>query len=340
MTLKHKKEESTGEKFNSGQPDEKTRSAAKPAQEKLEEVLEHIDTPEKAEAVIEQLVQDTAGRRAVEVAEEAPSTDAAQPARQASLAAEAVQEAARSASTEVDEAARVIEVAAAEAVALEGPAYEAVAERIQAVMNPALQGQPQKLVKQRRYLREALKQHPGITLFQTYDTDLFILINNYIPRTAFTDSFFYQLSLWFGGGVAWIMAGALTWPFHRAWAAAILKQITLPIWIAGLVVEGPIKKYFGRRRPFIRIVRAIVVGKKPGNWSFPSGHAATAFAGARMLSRAAPRWSLLWYTIASLVAFSRIYLGAHYPGDVVSGSLFGVGIAEVVRWYIKKITKP
>ena len=329
----------SGEKVDTEQPDEKTRAAAKPVEERLEEALEHIDTPEKADAVIEQLVTDAAGQQALDVADEALSTIAAPPADQAAVAAEAVQEAAESAPDEVEEAAKAIEAAGAEAVALEGPAYEAVAERIQKVTDPALQGQPQKLAKQRRLLHEALRRHPSVTRFQTYDTDLFILINNYTPRTAFTDAFFHQLSLWFGGGWAWIMAGALTWPFHRAWATTMLKGVTLPIWVAGLVVEGPVKKYFRRRRPFIDIVRAIVVGKKPGNWSFPSGHSATAFAGARMLSRCAPRWRLLWYSIASLVAFSRIYLGAHYPGDVVSGSLLGVGIAEVVRWFIKKSSK-
>jgi undecaprenyl-diphosphatase len=329
-------QKSSEEKVNTEQPDEKTRAAAKPVEESLEEALESIDTPEKADAVIEQLVTDAADQQAVDVAEDASSPIAAPPADQAGVAAEVVQEATESAPNEVEKAAKAIEAAGAEAVALEGPAYEAVAERIQKVTDPALQGKPQKLAEQRRLLRDALKRHPRISRFQTYDTDLFILINNYTPRTPFIDGFFYQLSLWFGGGWAWIMAGALTWPFHRAWAAVLLKQITLPIWMAGLIVEGPVKKYFRRRRPFIDIVRAVVVGKKPGNWSFPSGHSATAFAGARMLSRYAPRWRLLWYTVASLVGFSRIYLGAHYPGDVVSGSLLGVGIAEVVRWFIKK----
>jgi undecaprenyl-diphosphatase len=327
------------DKLAQNQPDEETQAAAKPAQVYLEEALEGVDTPEKAEAVIEKLVQDAADQPALEAAEEVPSTEEMPPPIQAGVAAEVVKEAAESASGEVDEAVRAIEAAAAEATALEGPAYEALAERIQEVTNPALKEQPEKLAKQRHYLHEALKRHPSVSLFQTYDTDLFILINNYTPRTAFSDAFFYQLSLWFGGGWAWIIAAALAWPFHRRWAARTLKRITLPIWISGLVVEGPVKKYFRRRRPFIDIVRAVVVGKKPGNWSFPSGHSATAFAGAQMLGRYSPHWRPLWYSIAGLVAFSRIYLGAHYPGDVISGSLFGVGIAEGVRWFIKKITK-
>ncbi|MBN1992031.1 MAG: phosphatase PAP2 family protein [Anaerolineae bacterium] len=85
------------------------------------------------------------------------------------------------------------------------------------------------------------------------------------------------------------------------------------------------------------IVRTVVVGKKPGNWSFPSGHSATAFAGAWMLSKFLPRWRRLWYLIAALVAFSRIFVGAHYPGDVFSGSLFGIGLAELTHRLLSRL---
>ncbi|HJS19976.1 MAG TPA: phosphatase PAP2 family protein [Anaerolineales bacterium] len=109
------------------------------------------------------------------------------------------------------------------------------------------------------------------------------------------------------------------------------REIGLPLTITGLLVEFPIKSYFRRRRPFITIIQAIVIGKKPGTWSFPSGHAAGAFAGAWLLNQRDPRGSLLRYILASLVAFSRIYLGDHYPGDVASGSLIGLLFAMFFR---------
>jgi membrane-associated phospholipid phosphatase len=92
-----------------------------------------------------------------------------------------------------------------------------------------------------------------------------------------------------------------------------------------------------RRRPFSDIVQVVVVGKRPSNWSFPSEHSATAFAGVRMLERRLPRWCGLWYTLASLVGFSRIYRGAHYPGNVVSSSLFGLVLAEATRWLMSQL---
>jgi undecaprenyl-diphosphatase len=317
--------------------DKEIQEAIEPAQETLKEALAENDTPKKAEAVVEKLVDEHGQRPAVEVAEEiAPEVEGESPLTQAEVAAEVITEAAEEKTDKVERSAKVLTATAAEAAALEGPAYEALTDQVQAVPTA---DQDKALVRQRRYLWDALKKQPGVDFLQIYDTELFILINNHTPRTATIDAFFSHLSDLFSGGWAWLVSVALIWPFRPAWAARTLRLIAPPIWIATAVVEGPVKRYFRRRRPFIDIVRAIVVGKKPGNWSFPSGHSAAAFAGARMLSRCLPRWGPLWYSIAGLVGFSRIYLGAHYPGDVVSGSLCGVALAELSRWVIKKMMK-
>jgi undecaprenyl-diphosphatase len=94
--------------------------------------------------------------------------------------------------------------------------------------------------------------------------------------------------------------------------------------------------YFKRRRPFITIIQAIVIGKKPGTWSFPSGHSAIAFGGAWLLNHKFPQFWPLRYVLAALVAFSRMYLGDHYPGDVASGSLLGMVFAMFFRWLFKR----
>ena len=111
----------------------------------------------------------------------------------------------------------------------------------------------------------------------------------------------------------------------------MLRDVAIPLTITTALVEFPIKAYFRRRRPFITIIQAIVIGKKPGTWSFPSGHSAAAFAGAWLLKRKFPGWSPITYLVASQVAFSRIYLGDHYPGDVTSGSLLGLLFAMLFR---------
>jgi undecaprenyl-diphosphatase len=78
------------------------------------------------------------------------------------------------------------------------------------------------------------------------------------------------------------------------------------LWLATATVEHPIKKWFRRRRRFIHLIEAIIVGRKPGSYSFPSGHSAAAFAGALLLAREYPAGARGFFGLASLVAFSRV----------------------------------
>jgi diacylglycerol kinase family enzyme/membrane-associated phospholipid phosphatase len=97
-----------------------------------------------------------------------------------------------------------------------------------------------------------------------------------------------------------------------------------------LVVNGPVKAFTGRHRPALELVpeiRRLTVS--PTSTSFPSGHAASAFAFATAVGMHQPRlrWPLLG--LAGVVGLSRVYTGVHYPGDVIVGGLLGAGIGGV-----------
>jgi undecaprenyl-diphosphatase len=73
----------------------------------------------------------------------------------------------------------------------------------------------------------------------------------------------------------------------------------------------------------------------PHSASFPSGHTATAFAAATVLTALVPRAAAVWFVLAAAIAYSRLYVGVHFPLDLAGGIAVGVATAllllEAVR---------
>jgi undecaprenyl-diphosphatase len=74
-----------------------------------------------------------------------------------------------------------------------------------------------------------------------------------------------------------------------------------------------------------------VIDRRPLTFSFPSGHAASAVAAAVTLARLWPNGRLVLWLLAVLVAVSRIYVGVHYPLDVLGGAVLGLACAWVAH---------
>ncbi len=90
------------------------------------------------------------------------------------------------------------------------------------------------------------------------------------------------------------------------------------------------KYLFNRARPFIDDTEVAPLIKTPSSSSFPSGHSATAAAGALTLSAVYPSFTPALVLLGFLVALSRVYLGVHYPFDVFAGVLIGTVTAGAV----------
>jgi undecaprenyl-diphosphatase len=121
------------------------------------------------------------------------------------------------------------------------------------------------------------------------------------------------------------IALAVVW--RRPW-------IVMPVFLA--IAAADLAAYVGkhlvdRHRPFEH-----QIGPSERTHSFPSGHSATAFAGATILAHYVPRYRFCLYGLAALIALSRLYNGVHYPTDVLAGSLLGAAIALLLLGAIRR----
>jgi undecaprenyl-diphosphatase len=131
--------------------------------------------------------------------------------------------------------------------------------------------------------------------------------------------------LWFGIAAVMALLGG------RRGRRAALEGIAA-IGVTSATVNLGVKSLHRRRRPDrddAELSRTRLV-PMPASTSFPSGHAASAFAFAYAVGRHLPLLAVPIRLLAGAVAYSRVHTGVHYPGDVVVGSITGAGTAAMV----------
>lgn len=127
---------------------------------------------------------------------------------------------------------------------------------------------------------------------------------------------------WVAYGVA--PAALAFWLYKgRKHALRVLIVAGLAVGAADLLSYRVLKPWAARPRPAYAGIGAIVRAPVGGKLGFPSNHAMNAAAAASVLSVAYPAAGIVFWSGAGLIAYSRVYVGAHYPFDVLAGMAFG-----------------
>jgi undecaprenyl-diphosphatase len=143
------------------------------------------------------------------------------------------------------------------------------------------------------------------------------------------DPIFEGLTLIGSFGIVWlVIALAISgFSWSRPW---LWTRVGAAILIAESV-SAALKAWIDRDRPPLRDPDPEPLVELPVTHSLPSGHATVAFACATVLALAVPRLRAPLFVLAALIAFSRVYVGVHYPFDVLVGALLGFALARALR---------
>lgn len=165
-----------------------------------------------------------------------------------------------------------------------------------------------------------------------WDARMFLLINNGLADPYL--GWLFNILTRLGSTLSIFTIGVLLYLCQRK-REGILILASLVI---GTFVTLPMKLAIARPRPFVAIPNTILFDREAGS-SFPSGHSMRAFAFAFMASKLRPKFTVPLYLFAVLIAFSRVYVGQHYPLDVLAGTLTGVFVGYLTIVCENKILK-
>lgn len=128
---------------------------------------------------------------------------------------------------------------------------------------------------------------------------------------------------------ALILFGALRMKGRRGLLGALALALTITV--ADQTSAKFLKPWVHRARPSVTLPDATPLFGRKGSDSFPSVHAANSFAAALVLDAVFPGGRAAFLTIAALVSYSRVYVGDHWPSDVIAGALLGSMIGWLGR---------
>jgi membrane-associated phospholipid phosphatase len=163
------------------------------------------------------------------------------------------------------------------------------------------------------------------------EADILLWIQNNIRNDVLTPIFKFITTLG-NAGVIWIVLSVgllIPKKTRRVGALALVSLV-----FSALIDNVILKNVVARTRPYdvIEGLTSLVGAQK--DYSFPSGHTGSAFAAAVVMFLGLPKkCGIPILVFACLMGLSRLYVGVHYPSDVLGGALIGTGIALFTYWF-------
>ncbi len=172
-----------------------------------------------------------------------------------------------------------------------------------------------------------------LEFLSTVDGKLLFFIQEYLRFGWLTKVMRFITSLG-DGALIWIVLAAVFLCFHRYRKTGVAMAVALLI--GYLVTNLILKNLVLRVRPYDALVGLQALIGPLRDSSFPSGHATSSIAAGFVALRGAPRYiGIPAFVLAVLIALSRLYLGVHYPTDVLAGALIGLFAAFCAKYTAK-----
>ena len=168
---------------------------------------------------------------------------------------------------------------------------------------------------------------------QNLDGEILLQIQQHL-RTDMLTPFMKIVTFLGNGGWFWILCAVvlLAIPKTRKTGYAAVLSLIFGVIVTNLLL----KNIVARPRPFAEIEALIPLIAKPTDFSFPSGHTTASFAVALVMLRMLPKKiGIPAVVLAALVAFSRLYLGVHYPTDVLVGFVVALVGSLLAVWIVR-----
>ena len=176
-----------------------------------------------------------------------------------------------------------------------------------------------------------------------YDVKIFEIINGFANQSKALDAFVVFLVNYLPYFVGLLLLSFLFWPKKdKIKNRAMVLLSVIAALIARFVVKSTILLFYDRPRPYISLPlthKLIAVAPTDNFQAFPSGHTIFFFALSTVVYSFNKRLGIFFFVCSLIIGITRIYVGVHWPSDILAGIILGVIVGIIVKWFYTKHQK-